>query len=238
MTASKSSNQASRAQDWIRLSVPFLIFIALALFWKFTDTEQAWADGFKTVFDSFDPHNPLAFPIVMLIYIAAGYISMPLNVLILFTALFFGAFPGIPYAIAGSLLNALALYFTGRKLGAASMERLAGNMVRKVDRFLQRAGVPAVLVLRLVPVAPFTMANLACGAIGVRVRHYVIGTFLGLLPGIVLIGFTGSQLLEFLRRPDSGSAIWVLAGFILLALLIVGGRLLVRHLRRSNRFSL
>jgi uncharacterized membrane protein YdjX (TVP38/TMEM64 family) len=60
-----------------------------------------------------------------------------------------------------------------------------------------RHGVLAALVVRFVPVLPFTLLNYACGVTAMRLRHYVLGTAIGLLPGtsaVVALGSRGAQL--------------------------------------------
>jgi phospholipase D1/2 len=41
--------------------------------------------------------------------------------------------------------------------------------------------------LRLIPIAPFTVVNLLAGAARVRLRDFLLGTLIGMGPGIVLI---------------------------------------------------
>ena len=83
----------------------------------------------------------------------------------------------------------------------------------------------AVALLRLVPLAPFTIVNIVAGVSEVRLAHFVIGSGLGLSPGIALTTLLGTQLGAWLRHPDPVGAV-ILLGAV--ALLFLGGYALRR----------
>ena len=57
------------------------------------------------------------------------------------------------------------------------------------------------------PIAPFTLVNLAAGAAEIRLRDYIAGTLLGLAPGLVVLSALGYQIVEILTKPTvSGSS--------------------------------
>jgi uncharacterized membrane protein YdjX (TVP38/TMEM64 family) len=98
----------------------------------------------------------------------------------------------------------------------------AGHLDR-LDALLERHGVLAALVVRLIPVMPFTVLNYACGLTVMRLRHYVAGTVVGLIPGtslFVVLGGAGTRLSP-----------WVLIGAsaAMAALSITGGYLRYRR---------
>jgi uncharacterized membrane protein YdjX (TVP38/TMEM64 family) len=63
-------------------------------------------------------------------------------------------------------------------------------------RFLDNPtrGTSTVAVMRLLPVAPFTIVNLAAGAMAVPFRHYIVGTTLGMTPGILAMTLLATQI--------------------------------------------
>ncbi len=50
--------------------------------------------------------------------------------------------------------------------------------------------------------APFTLVNLVAGASGISLMHYLVGTVLGLLPGLVLLSLLGSQIMRIIASPS------------------------------------
>ena len=59
----------------------------------------------------------------------------------------------------------------------------------------------AVTAVRMVPAAPFTVVNLAAGASRIPFIDYMLGTVLGMLPGLVLMSALGYQIFNVLTAP-------------------------------------
>ncbi|WP_256729896.1 TVP38/TMEM64 family protein, partial [Burkholderia pseudomallei] len=78
-------------------------------------------------------------------------------------------------------------------------------------RRVGRRGVVAMAVLRLLPIAPFTVVNLVAGASSIGFRDYLVGTALGMLPGIVLTVTFAHQLSAALVHPTPAAFAWLAA---------------------------
>ncbi|WP_116137182.1 VTT domain-containing protein [Trinickia diaoshuihuensis] len=154
---------------------------------------------------------PLAPVIVLTGYVVAAVISVPITVLIAATGLVFGAWPGIGYALGGTLLSALATYGLGVLLGRDAVRRLAGTRANRLSERLGAQGIVTVIVLRLLPIAPFTIVNLVAGASHIRLRDFMIGSTFGMVPGILLTVTFAHQLLNAIRHPGVGSVAAMLA---------------------------
>ena len=77
-------------------------------------------------------------------------------------------------------------------------------------------------LLRLMPVAPFSVVNLVAGASAIRFRDFILGSAIGMLPGVALMTLFGDRLGAWLRRPDLGNlAILVAVTVAVVALAIV-----------------
>lgn len=159
---------------------------------------RVWTDG------------PLAPLVVIAGYVAAGFLMMPITLLIAATGWVFGPVVGGVYAIVGSLASALVSYELGRRLGRDTVRRLAGRRINGWSQRIARRGVLAVTVLRLMPVAPFTVVNVIAGASHVGLREFLIGSAIGMAPGIVLTVAFVDRLAEAIRSP-SASTFGVLA---------------------------
>lgn len=147
----------------------------------------------------------------LLIFVLASLVLIPVNLLIALTAAAFGPFLGFGYALAGALLAASAAFALGRVLGRHPVRRFAGRRVNTVRRRLARHGLWAMTLLRLLPIAPFTIVNLVAGSSGIRFRDFLLGSALGMLPGTALLAMFGDWLGDWLRRPD-GYNLAVLVG--------------------------
>ena len=59
-----------------------------------------------------------------------------------------------------------------------------------------------MVVVRIVPVAPFTVINLIAGASHIRFRDFVLGTLFGMTPGILGVTLLTDRVEAPLRSPD------------------------------------
>jgi uncharacterized membrane protein YdjX (TVP38/TMEM64 family) len=119
------------------------------------------------------------------------------------------------YSLAGCLASALVTYWLGRMIGRSTVERFAGSGFNLLMKRLRTRGVLTIFTVRLLPIAPFTVVNLVMGVSGIRLRDYVIGTMIGMAPGIAAISVFESRVEAVIRRPDPGN-------LVVLALITVG----------------
>lgn len=153
--------------------------------WRHWLAPQSLSEMGRTLLTT--PLGPVA---VLCGYVLAVIMAVPVIVLITVGSLVFGPWPGMAYAMAGMVLGAVVTYGAGRLAGGAWLGKpheLAPSRLALLATQLQRRGMWAVALVRLFPVAPFLVVNLMAGAVGIRLRDFALGTFLGLLPGTVLI---------------------------------------------------
>ncbi|MCW5691495.1 MAG: VTT domain-containing protein [Pseudolabrys sp.] len=184
-----------------------LVIVALALVWHFVplaDPQEVKAT-FSELSDS--RWAPVA---VIGAFVIAGSLMFPVTVLIAATAAAFGPWLGFAYAVVGALASALVTYGVGAAIGKKTVQDLLGPRLNRVREKIARRGVLAVATIRLVPVAPFAVVNLAAGASAIPVFDYMAGTVLGMLPGMIMISAVGNQFARILTSP-SASDIAILA---------------------------
>lgn len=94
----------------------------------------------------------------------------------------FGPLGGFWCALAAALLGALVTYGAGRWAGRGFLAARAGGRLHRLDAWLSRRGLLAVVVVRLLPLAPYGLVGYAYGTTSVRHRHYLTGTLIGATP--------------------------------------------------------
>ena len=124
------------------------------------------------------------------------------------------------------MIGAGATYAMGYFLGRDFIRKLTGARWKKLERKINQTGIFAVAALRAIPIAPFTVVNIISGAFQVPVRDYLLGSLLGLAPGIILTNLFAHQLQSAIRNPGLGS-------FVLLAVLVIVSILGTIWLRRK-----
>jgi phosphatidylserine/phosphatidylglycerophosphate/cardiolipin synthase-like enzyme/uncharacterized membrane protein YdjX (TVP38/TMEM64 family) len=204
-----------------------ILLALLAVAWRWTPLSEwvnlgslvAFAHGLEAL-----PFTPVA---VVASYVIGGMLMVPVMLLIAVTGIVFGPFYGSIYAIGGSLLSAAVAYDAGRRLGSDTVRRLLGPRINGLSRRIARRGILAVVIVRTLPIAPFTIVNIVAGASHIRFRDYLIGTFLGMLPGIIVTVTFGHHLAETVRNPSVGTvSVLVMVALLMFGLAMVLQRLL------------
>jgi phospholipase D1/2 len=157
-------------------------------------------------------------------YVTASLVGMPITLLIVVTAVVFGPFAAFAYALGGSLLGAALGFMLGQALGRGIVRDLAGARLNDLSRRLARRGLLAVIAVRVL-----TVVNLVAGASHIRLRDFLIGTVLGMAPGILAVSVFSDRLVAALDE-RSPTAIITLA--IVVALIAIGAIAIRRRLGR------
>jgi uncharacterized membrane protein YdjX (TVP38/TMEM64 family) len=164
-------------------------------------------------------------------YVVGGLVVFPVTLLILATIFAFGPMAGFAYSLLGSFLSAVVTFGIGKALGRSTVRLIAGRRLLRLGRLLRRQGLIAMTVVRLVPVAPFTVVNVTAGTFNVRFRDFALGTLIGMAPGIFAIAVFGARLEHAIRSPGVGNFA-VLA--VLVALIVLAAGWIRRRLGRGE----
>jgi phospholipase D1/2 len=155
--------------------------------------------------------HPAAPLIIAAAYFGSVFIVLPRPVLTLPAVIVLGPWLTFFSGMTGLLLGAVCGFWIGGKLTGEKLASFTrAPLLRRLEEKLRHGGVGAVVVVRLVPVAPFMVVNMAFGILRIRIGDFVMGTFLGLLPGFLFSIFIGDRVRLMLH--DHGAAnLFVLA---------------------------
>ena len=176
--------------------------LALTAAWHWSPLRE-WVNvetlvGFGAQFEQM-PGAPL---LALGIFIIGGLVAFPLIVLIIVCILVFGPWHGFLYSMLGAILSAISTYALGHLLGRNTVRRFAGTKIRELNRRLAHRGLITIIIVRIIPFAPFTVVNMIAGASQIRFRDFVIGSAIGMLPGIVGISLFTDRLAATIQKPD------------------------------------
>lgn len=179
-----------------------------------------------------DPGAPFA---VVLVYVVAGFALVPVMALIAITGLAFGPVAGALYALLGAAASGACSYALGRYFGTPLVKRYGGRRMDAVRAQLKTKGLWAVILIRLVPSGPYTLVNLVAGASGIRFFDFLLGTVIGMTPGIAAtIGIVhGARTLWVIANPSTTA----LMALVVAAALVAGyfvRRVIVRRRMRTQ----
>ncbi|MFL9927196.1 VTT domain-containing protein [Herbaspirillum lusitanum] len=206
----------------IGLGLFAVALVLLTLAWRFTPLKD-WVNlsSLITLARSLDklPFTPV---IVIAAFVVAGTLMVPVTLLIAVAGVVFGPLAGACYAIVGVTLSALLGFLIGQWMGHDALTQMLGKRINKLSKRMAQRGIAATAVVRLLPIAPFTIVNVVAGASHLSLRDYLIGTLIGMVPGILLTVIFSHNLAEAIRHP-SMETVAVLAGVTLLLMLAAFG---------------
>ena len=167
--------------------------------------------------------GPWAALIFILLYIIATVGFIPGSVLTLGAGALFGVAWGSVYVSIGSTLGATSAFLVGRYLARDAIARkIEGNArFAAIDKAVANEGWKIVGLTRLSPVFPFTLLNYAFGLTRVKLGHYVLASWIGMMPGTVMYVYLGSLARAGTAPHQRTTGEWVLYGVGLLATVIV-----------------
>lgn len=119
----------------------------------------------------------------------------------------FGTILGTVWTVIGATVGAIAVFLAARSAFGALLRTKAGSRLARLEEGFKRNAFSYLLFLRLVPVFPFWLVNLAAAFLGVNLRTYAIATFVGIIPGTAVFAAVGAglgTLLERGEKPDLG----------------------------------
>ena len=179
----------------------------LALAWQTTSLRDFTDVGYVSTVIAQYSHSAFAPLFAVAAFVLGGLVLFPVVVLIAATAAALGPWIGALSATAGVLASSLLLFMIGRFLGHKRLQSLLGARALRVQRRIVGKGVVAVAMIRMVPVAPFSLVNVLAGASQLRLTDFLVGTLLGMAPGIIAMAALGAQIADFAKNASWSNAV-------------------------------
>ncbi len=178
--------------------------------------------------------NPAAAAVCFVaLYAAAVAVSFPgAVVLTVASGLLFGWWLGAILTVTGATTGSVLIFTAARTALAPMLAARAGPFIERFRGGLQRNAFSYILAMRLIPVIPFWLVNLAPALLGVRLAPFALATAIGIIPATTVYASLGAGIGGVLAaggRPDlavifTPGVLLPLLGLAMLALLPVGWR--------------
>ena len=188
-------------------------------------------------------HLVLALATFIAVYAVATAVSLPGALILTLTGGYlFGPWVGGTSTVIGATLGAVAVFYAVRTSLGAAMRRRAeasGGKLKAVIDGVEAGAFGYILTLRLVPLAPFWMVNIAAALAHAPLRAYALATFLGIMPATFIYSGIGAGIGELIARgeaPDAGVIFEprILLPLVGLGLLSLGVTLYQRHRAKTG----
>ena len=184
------------------LAQPTLKFIGLLIFlgisilvFQITDLgRHIQPERIREAIQSVGPLAPLLY---LLIYSIAPVFFVPGWIITIGGGLAFGTVWGTVLTVIGATIGATLAFFVARSMGRDFVARVLKQRFKALNTIDEQAashGFQVIFFLRLIPLVPFNVLDYIAGISKIGPRDYILGTFLGIIPGTFAYVYLGSSL--------------------------------------------
>lgn len=215
---SSETNQSKSGFRWKWLFY-FIAVIAVVAAGKFLPVQEL----LKTLLDWIGNLGGWAPVLFIAIYIIAAVLFIPGSLLTLGAGAVFGLTWGFVYASIASVSGAVSAFLIGRHLAREIVARkIKGNArFEAIDKAVASEGWKIVLLTRLSPIFPYSLLNYAFGVTRIQFGHFLLASWIGMMPGTVLYVYLGSLAKVATGERSRSTGEWVLYGVGLVATMAV-----------------
>lgn len=200
MNDDAKAHSSAGGGNWIKRLLPLVILVCVAVLvismgWYKYLTLQHIADNRDLLKSYIKENYVLTLLAFMGIYIVTIALSLPGGVFLTLTGGFlFGWLVGGLATVVAATIGATIIFLVAKTSFGEPLAARAGPWLGKLRAGFQENALNYLLFLRLVPLFPFWLVNLAPALLGVPLGTYVAGTFVGIIPGTFAFAFAGVGL--------------------------------------------
>jgi len=221
-TSARTPQPPDASRRFRRIALGATFVVAIAAFFALGGQRYLTLDAVKVHRDALlafaGEHYAAALAIAFLTYVGATALSLPGGLVLSLTMGFiFGRSVGTVLVVIAATIGATLVFLAARYLFADAARRRMGALGEKINAGFTENALNYLLFLRLVPLFPFFLVNLAPAFTSIRLSTFVLGTFIGIIPGT----FVYVNLGQTLGRIDSLSglvSVETIGAFVLLGI--------------------
>ena len=195
-----TNKNAPASASKIKKHIPLLVIAALfASFFGFGLDEylsfSVFSENRNALLEFVDEHYIAALTFYFILYTVVVATSIPGGLLLSICGGFlFGWIVGGSITVLAATIGATLLFLVAATSLGDMLRQKAGPWLARLEKGFQDNAMSYLLFLRLVPAFPFWLVNIAPAFLGVPLRTYIIGTFVGIIPGTFVFSFIGAGL--------------------------------------------
>ncbi|HVO88306.1 MAG TPA: TVP38/TMEM64 family protein [Casimicrobiaceae bacterium] len=215
---------------WSKIAIAALFVAGIAVFFALGGQHYLSLQSVKEHRDALlafaNDHFALALLIAFAIYTAIVALSLPGGLILsLATGFVFGRWVGTALVLVAATTGATIVFLAARYLFADAARRRMGAVGERINAGFTANAFSYLLFLRLVPLFPFFLVNLAPAFTSIPLRTYVLATAIGIVPGTFVYVNLGQTLgridsLEGLVSVETFAAFALLGALALLPVIV------------------
>jgi len=184
----------------VKSYLPIILLLAgLVLFFTFDGQKYLSLTIIKQHYNSiliFTNHHFWLSSIVFIItYIIVVAFSIPgATLMTLMGGFLFGLFPGVIWIILSATIGSYLVFLAVKTAFGKSLKEKATGTIEKLRNGFESNAFNYLLTLRLIPIFPFFVINIACGTLNIRSSTFFWATLIGIIPGSLIYAWVGTGL--------------------------------------------
>lgn len=188
-----------QTQKWLKPLILLIFIGGLATFFALGGEQWLSLDTLKQHRDALLSYTAQHYALMIIgsivVYMTATALSIPgAAVLSLAVGFMFGRWVGTLIIVFSATLGATLVFLAARYLFAETARRYMGGTAQRLIRGFHQNAFNYLLFLRLVPLFPFWLVNLAPAFTPIALRTYFTATAIGILPGSFVFAHLGESL--------------------------------------------
>lgn len=163
-------------------------------------------DHIGEAFDWVRAHGLIGALVVGAVYAVATVAMIPGSIATLAIGAIYGPWIGLAVVSPASVIGATAAFLLGRGVFRPAIEKKMSASAKfdSLQRAIAAQGFKILVLVRLSPIFPFALINYAFGLTRISLRNYVLGSFVGMLPGTLLYVYLGSAVGDVSQLVNDG----------------------------------
>lgn len=203
----------------IKLVIISLIIIITSVIFKFSKITSV-----NEIMEIIRSSGSVGTMMYILLFTFLPTFFIPVTVLAISAGAVFGLWQASLYTFIGAFFNAtltyvLSKYFAYELVDDYAKSKYSVEYERLKNNTKGKKGFTLILVLRLLPIAPFTLLNYLSGAVGCDYKIFITSTLLGIIPGIFCYTNIGANAIHGFS-PQLIISVSILLAFLILTTLI------------------
>lgn len=194
----------NRLKPFIPFLIILIITISVYIFIYFHP--QTWDSlrYFYLILKDFNTHHPIVTPFLFIIsYILYTVLMLPgIALLALISGFLFPQPFSTLYVIIAATIGSSLLFFTARTAFREILSQYSSPLIKRLERGFRKDATNYMLFLRLIPLFPFKIVNLAGAFFGVPFMVFALTTFIGMIPSVFVYTEAGKGISSYLDYPN------------------------------------
>lgn len=140
-------------------------------------------------------------PMIFMVFcIIRPIVILPIGLFSVLGGLMFGAAIGTIYTVIGSTIGSVIAYYLAKLWGREWVEGFLKGKFKSLDDHCKNKGFTVTFLMRVIPILPCDVVSYIGGLSEIKLTDFILGTFLGIIPGTFIYSYFGNSLNNLYSR--------------------------------------